>query len=191
MTKRLPPLPLLALTLVTLVLGACGYHLRGSLQTNTAIRQLAIQSDANGAATYFLSSLRRSGITPSEKALYRLHILSFDLREQAVASSGGADITEYLLEVHTSWQLQRVADDLPVMPVRQTRRARSYQRRGDQYGSSMSERRITEQEVRTDVADTVVSQIAAISAEQLQQWRNLLDVDHPSPQGLANETVSP
>ena len=167
MIKRLHNNTLLPLLLLTSLLTACGFQLRGKTDIASDLAQLSV----TGSDLSFVRDLRRAlsntGIEVRDNTPYRVRLVSLDQNtgQQSRASAGNY---ERLLTLTAVFQLE-TADGLQLYNPLVLSNERYVTQDQNLTNAAQNEQRIIFQELRQDLIMSSVRRIAAISEESLQQ----------------------
>ncbi len=165
MTYPLRSTGIMALVLVTSLVAACGFHLRGTITSNSDIRQLAVSGQDTDYIRYFSRALERAGVSVSELAPWRVNILQVErsARQQGVAVGG---IFEQRVAISVTYQLQ-TADDLPLFPAVTVTRERFVTQDENTPNAAESEQTIIFSELREELIAAMLRQVFSHSEAQL------------------------
>ena len=110
----------------TLVLTACGFHLRGSYNIPSTIKHLELKLDTNSTLYFPLrDALQQAGIQ-LDSSDYTLEILEDSLNKQTTNTDSRAKAAEYTLYYTVVYQLKN-NEDKTIYPERRLLLRRSYQ----------------------------------------------------------------
>lgn len=165
MTYPLRSASIMALVLVTSLVAACGFHLRGAITSNSDIRQLAVSGQDTDFIRYFSRALERGGVSVSELAPWRVNILQVErsARQQGVAVGG---IFEQRVAISVTYQLQ-TADDLPLFSAVTVTRERFVTQDENTPNAAESEQTIIFSELREELIAAMLRQVFSHSEAQL------------------------
>ncbi|WP_252178750.1 hypothetical protein [Endozoicomonas sp. 4G] len=167
MTRRFHTAAILPLLLITSLLTACGFQLRGKVDIASEIAQLSV----SGSDLPFVRELKKAlvlnGIEITDNAHYHLQLVSLERTagEEVQASAGQF---ERLLTLKATYQLS-TDDGLQLFdPIVLTNERYMYQDK-NQVNAAQSEEAIIFDQLRQDLLLTTVRRVAGISSEVLRQ----------------------
>lgn len=165
MTYPLRSARIVALLLITTLLAACGFHLRGALNNNSDIHQLAVSGHDRDFIRYFSRALERSGVNVTDLAPWRVNILGIerDVQQQGVAVGG---LVEQRLAISVVYQLQ-TASDLPLFSEVALTRERFVTQDEDTPNAAESEQSIIFSELREELIAAMLRQLFSFSQATL------------------------
>lgn len=165
MTYPLRSARILALLLITTFLPACGFHLRGALNNNSDIRQLAVSGHDRDFIRYFSRALERSGVNVTDLAPWRVNILQVerDAQHQGVAVGG---FFEQRIAISVVYQLQ-TASDLPLFSQVTLTRERFVTQNEDTPNAAESEQSIIFSELSEELIAAMLRQLFSLSQAAL------------------------
>lgn len=156
---------MLALLLFTSLLTACGFHLRGTMSGDSEIRQLSVVGNDPVYIRHLSRALERSGIAISDRAQWRIHIISVerDVTQQTVATAG---TFEQRIVMSVTYQLQ-TSSGLPLFSPVQLTRERYLTQNQDTPNATESEQSIILSELRQELIATTLGRIHSLSKAEL------------------------
>lgn len=167
MIRRLHKNSLLPLLLITSLLSACGFQLRGQADIASDLAQLSV----TGSDLSFTRDLRRAlsntGIEIRDDAPYRLRLVSLD-QDSGQRSRSSAGSYERLLTLTATYQLE-TNDGLLLFDPMTLGNERYVTQDQNQTNAAQNEERIIFHELRQDLIMTTVRRVAGISGESLRQ----------------------
>lgn len=158
-------LPLLAL-MMSLMLSACGFKLRGLYEVPEALRQVALVS-ASQQPSQIEPELRRAleinGISILDSTRYQLEILSERHTRRTATLTGDADADEYELRSEVRFRvIDRQRDGLELIPERTLMTERVYTNQRDNITASSSQESLIRHQMQQDLAQQIVRQYLSI-----------------------------
>ncbi|WP_257295300.1 hypothetical protein [Endozoicomonas sp. YOMI1] len=165
MTYPFRSVSMLTLLLLTSLLTACGFHLRGEMSTDSEIRQLSVTGNDPVYIRYLSKAMERSGIDISETAPWRINIIRVerDIDQQTVASAG---YFEQRIAMHVVYQLQ-TSSGLPLFSAVQLTRERYITQNQDAPNAAESEQAIILSELQQELVATTQRRIHNLSEAEL------------------------
>ncbi|MCW7554398.1 hypothetical protein NX722_17580 [Endozoicomonas gorgoniicola] len=158
---------ILPLLLITSLLTACGFQLRGQMDIASELSELSV----TGSDRTFVRDLRRAlsltGISINDDAPYHLVVtrIKQDTGQRTHSSAGSY---EQLLTLKVTYQLE-TSDGLKLFTPMELSNERYFTRNQNQSNASSNEERIIFNELRQDIINTTVRRVAAMSGASLQQ----------------------
>ncbi|WP_257285584.1 hypothetical protein [Endozoicomonas sp. SESOKO1] len=168
MTNPFRSVSMSALLLLTSLLTACGFHLRGEMSTASEISQLSVTGDDPVYINYLSRAMERSGINISgQTAPWQIHIVSVerDVDQQTVASAG---YFEQRIAMNVVYQL-RTASGLPLFSPVQLTRERYITQSQDAPNAAESEQSIILSELQQELIATTLRRIHNLSLAELSE----------------------
>ncbi|MBR9829208.1 MAG: hypothetical protein GYB41_11270 [Oceanospirillales bacterium] len=157
-------LPLFAL-LMSVMLTACGFQLRGLYDVPDALRQVTLVSASQ--PSQIEPELRRAleinriDLTPA--ARYRLEIISERHTRRTATLTGNADAAEYELRSEVRFRvIDRQQDDRELIPERRLITERVYTNDRDNITASSSQEGLIRYQMQQDLAQQIVRQYLSI-----------------------------
>ena len=164
MTYPLRSARIVALLLITTLLAACGFHLRGALNNNSDIHQLAVSGHDRDFIRYFSRALERSGVNVTDLAPWRVNILGIERVQQQGVAVGG--LFEQRLAISVVYQLQ-TDSDLPLFSEVTLTRERFVTQDEDTPNAAESEQSIIFSELREELIAAMLRQLFSFSQATL------------------------
>ena len=167
MTQRIRQAFLLPLLVITSLISACGFQLRGNMDVASEISQLAVSGSDSGYVRDLSRALRNAGIQMNSAAAYRLRILDVNRHtgRETAASAGRYD---RLLTFKVTYQLE-TSDGLKLFAPVELSNERYISQDKNRTNAGQAEVNITFNELRQDMISTTVRRIAGLSGSRLQQ----------------------
>ncbi len=185
MTYSLRSVRIMALLLITSLLAACGFHLRGAVTGNSNIQQLAVAGQDPTYIRYFSRALERSGVDVSDLAPWQVNILRVErnAQQQGVAVGG---FFEQRIAISVTYQLQ-TATGLPLFSAQTLTRERFVTQNENAPNAAESEQSIVFSELREELIVAMLRHLFSLSEAQLvneaekveaaQRAREQLEID--------------
>ncbi len=148
-----------------MMLSACGFQLRGSIDVTSDIKSLAVQSVDRNFQRILNSTLEIAGITLSEKAPYLVNVVSLEQEEVASSSSGGSIVSDYTVTATLQWQLKN-EDGLVLLDESLVRKG-NYRIESDNYNAGQKEKTRLLEELQQTLATALTLRVANLSNQQL------------------------
>ena len=158
---------ILPLLLITSLLTACGFQLRGQMDIASELSELSV----TGPDRVFVRELRKAlsltGISINDDAPYHLVVtrIKQDTGQRTHSSAGSY---EQLLTLKVTYQLE-TDDGLKLFTPMELSNERYFTRNQNQSNASSNEERIIFNELRQDIINTTVRRVAAMSGDSLRQ----------------------
>ncbi len=165
MTHTIRSVSMLTLLLLTSLLTACGFHLRGEAGTGSDLKQLAVSGNDPVYIRYLSRAMERSGINISAQAPWRINIIRVerDVDEQTAASAG---YFEQRVAMTVVYQLQ-TSSGLPLFAPVELTRERYITQNQDTPNASESEQSIILSELRQELIATTLRRVHSLSEAEL------------------------
>ncbi|GAA0791422.1 LPS assembly lipoprotein LptE [Marinobacterium sediminicola] len=157
-------LPLFAL-LMSVMLSACGFKLRGLYDVPEALRQVALvtASQPSQIEPELRRALEINGIDISTSARYQLEVLQERHNRRTATLTGDADASEYELRSEVSFRvIDRQRDNLALMPERTITIERVYSNEASNITASASHENLIRHQMQQDMAQQIVRQYLSI-----------------------------
>ena len=158
---------ILPLLLITSLLTACGFQLRGQTDIASELSELSV----TGSDRTFVRDLRRAlsltGTSTNDDAPYRLVVTRIN-QDTGQRSQSSAGSYERLLTLTVTYQLE-TDDGLKLFTPMELSSERFFTQNQNQSNASSNEERIIFNELRQDIINTTVRQVAAMSGDSLRQ----------------------
>ena len=167
MTYTFRSVSMLALLLLTSLLTACGFHLRGEMSTGGEIKQLSIAGNDPVYIRHLSRAIERSGININDQAPWRINIVKVerDVDQQTVASAG---YFEQRIAMNVAYQLQ-TSSGLPLFSPVQLTRERYITQNQDAPNAAESEQSIILSELQQELIATTLRRIHNLSEAELSE----------------------
>ena len=166
MTQSIRLAAILPLLLITSLLTACGFHLRGNLDIASEVSQIAVSGNDRTYIRDLSRSLNQSGIQVTELAPYHLRVL--DIRQETSSQNRSATGSyESRLTLRVIYQLE-TADGLPLFTPVEMNAERYISQNQNQSNASQSEIDQTFRELRQEMMYSTVRRTAGISGARLE-----------------------
>ncbi len=165
MTNTFRSVSMLTLLLLTSLLTACGFHLRGEMGTSSDPKQLSVSGNDPIYIRYLSRAMERSGIDISIKAPWRINVIRVerDVDQMTVASAG---YFEQRIAMSVVYQLETSSGLSLFGPVELTRERHLTQNQ-DTPNASESEQAIILSELRQELIATTLRKIHSLSETEL------------------------
>ncbi len=165
MTHRFRLATIMSMLLMTSLLTACGFHLRGQMELKSDLTRLAITGSDTGFIHDLSKALSHSGITVVDTAAYRLRVIGL-ARDTGNETQPTAGRNERQLVLTMTYQLE-TSDGLALfnpVPLSYSRYI-SYDQ--NQVNAAQSEENLVYKELSQELVHTTVRRVAAITQERL------------------------
>ena len=158
---------ILPLLLITSLLTACGFQLRGQMDIASELSELSVIGGDRSYARDLRKALGLTGINTDDNAPYRLVITDIN-QDTGQRSQSSAGSYERLLTFTVTYQLE-TDDGLKLFTPMTLSNERFFTQNQNQSNASSNEERIIFKELRQDLIMTSVRRIAAMSGDTLKQ----------------------
>jgi len=177
----------MALLLITSLLAACGFHLRGAITGNSNFQQLAVSGQDTDYIRYFSRALERSGVSVSDLAPWRVNILRVErsARQQGVAVGG---FFEQRIAISVTYQLQ-TATDLPLFSAQTLTRERFVTQNENAPNATESEQSIIFSELREELITAMLRRLFSLSEAQLVSEAEKVEAAQRAKKQLESEAA--
>ena len=176
------PRHLLSCTILgaSLLLSACGFHLRGSGVDSIKLDELHVSAQDRHSQTHrqVVDALENSGVTVRSSAPYHLQLLDEPRQRRAVSHSRGSTSAEYELSHHLSYQISNTAGQALIGPETLST-FRAYVSDRDNLVGSSEEEALLQREMRQDLTRQLILRLSRLSAEDLAARERALE--RPAP----------
>jgi LPS-assembly lipoprotein len=154
---------------LTLLLSACGFHLRGTGDNSFALHEINLKArDAYGATVNEVrSALEGSGVKVHIGAPYSLVLASERENQRTASYTSSARTAEYQLNLAMDYQIQG-QDHLPLL-TRKLEIQRFYVQDQNNLVGSQQEAEQVKAEMRREMVQQLLQQLASITPERLQE----------------------
>ncbi|KEI70504.1 hypothetical protein [Endozoicomonas elysicola] len=165
MTYTFRSVSMLTLLLLTSLLTACGFHLRGEMGTGSDLKQLSVSGNDPVYIRYLSRAMERSGIDISIEAPWLINVIRVerDVDQKTVASAG---YFEQRIAMSVVYQLQ-TSSGLPLFEPVELTRERYLTQNQDTPNASESEQAIILSELRQELITTTLRRIHSLSEAEL------------------------
>ena len=172
------PRHLLSCTILgaSLLLSACGFHLRGSGVNNVTLDELHVSVQDRHSQTHqqVVEALQDSGVALRRSAPYHLQLLDEPRERRAVSYSRGSTSAEYELSHQLRFQVSNATGQVLVGPETLTT-YRSYVSDRDNLVASSEEERLLQREMRQDLTRQLMLRLSRLSVEDLAARERALE----------------
>ena len=156
---------ILVLLLTTSLIAACGFHLRGSLNSNSDIRELAVSGQDTDYIRYFSRTLERSGVSVTDLAPWRVNILQVERSAQQQGVDVGG-LFEQRIAISVVYQLQ-TDSGLPLFSEVTLTRERFVTQSENAANAAESEQSVIFSELREELIAAMLRQLFSLSEATL------------------------
>lgn len=152
----------------SLLLSACGFHLRGTGVDDIALKELHVSARDNNGPTHqsVMEALRINGVTVSSAAPYHLQLLDEPQQRRALSHASRSTPAEYELRHRLVYQISNSAGHALVGPETLTAE-RNYVRDRDNVTGSREEEVLLQREMRNDLTRQLMFRLARLSPSDL------------------------
>lgn len=154
------------LSLLTLALSACGFHLRGQFTLPPLLQPIAVVSTVPTLEDRVSAGIQRMGVTVSADAPMQVHITRETVTRQTSTVDRLAKAAEYTLFYELNFQL-KYASGIPAQPERSIRLRRTYQFDNTRIVGKFDEEATLEEDMRQQAIAQLLTQLARTQASQL------------------------
>ena len=178
---------ILVLLLTTCLIAACGFHLRGSLNNNSDIRELAVSGQDTDFIRYFSRALERSGVSVTDQAPWRVNIL----RVERSAQQQGVDVGglfEQRIAISVVYQLQ-TDFDLPLFSEQTLTRERFVTQSENAANAAESEQSVIFSELREELITAMLRQLFSLSEATLANEAEKAAARHRANEPMADDAA--
>lgn len=173
------------LVALTLSLGACGFHLRGSYDVPPFLAHLDVMTPPNSALRpELLLALQTAGIDTAQGE-YKLNVVRELLTKQTTTVDSRAKAAEYTLVYDVQYRLQ-YASGRAATQTRNLLLRRSYQYDTRNIVGKSTEEETLVSELRADAVQQIVRQVSALREDRL-----LPDTDPGSEPATVTPAATP
>jgi LPS-assembly lipoprotein len=160
--------------LMSFLLSACGFHLRGQTELAPALRKLQLQTNApySPLTKELQRTLTERGIqliTPPETAPLTLSILNDAFSQQTTNLSPASQVTTFTLNYVITYQLKNATGRVLRGPLRATA-TRIYNVNSNQILGSTNEQPLLQQDLRRDAIAQLLYQLSARETVEALQY---------------------
>lgn len=145
-----------------LVLTGCGFHLRGNVHMPAQLSTMTIVASPKEKqiSEAISAQLKASGVRLTANSRWQLHILNEHLNRSFNGLSANTQVRQYIITDSVSYQLSR-SNGKPVLPVRTISSSRNWTVNANQVLGSSAEEQTLIAEMRNEIAQKLVAQLAA------------------------------
>ena len=154
------------LSLLTLALSACGFHLRGQFTLPPLLQPVAVVSTVPTLEDRVSAGIQRMGVTVSADAPMQVHITRETVTRQTSTVDRLAKAAEYTLFYELNFQL-KYASGIPAQPERSIRLRRTYQFDNTRIVGKFDEEATLEEDMRQQAIAQLLTQLARTQASEL------------------------
>lgn len=162
----------------SLLLSACGFHLRGTGVDDIALKELHVSARDNNGPTHqsVMEALRINGVTVSSAAPYHLQLLEEQQLRRALnyVSRSRSTPAEYALRHQLVYQISNSAGQALIGPETLTAE-RNYVRDRDNVTGSREEEVLLQREMRNDLTRQLMFRLARLSPSDLAARQQALE----------------
>lgn len=167
---------LIAVSMIAISLGACGFQLRGAPPVSSALEPLELDCQLPVPTSLCLSvreQLELGGVqlVSGEDANYRLRIRGFEQDRRASAITVQAAAAEYTLRHSVNLELIS-ADGVPIIASTRLTTSESYRYDVSSVLAKQREEESLQQQLSDRLAQQIIFRLAPITPERLQEVRN-------------------
>ncbi|MFA5678102.1 MAG: LPS assembly lipoprotein LptE [Pseudomonas sp.] len=165
-----------ALLGASLLLSACGFHLRGTGVDDIKLNELHVSARDNNGPTHqrVLEALRTNGVTINSAAPYHLQLLDEPQQRQAISYASHSTPAEYELRRRLIFQITNSAGQ-PLIGPESLSATRGYVRDRDNVTGSSEEEALLQREMREDLTRQLMVRLSRISAKDLADREQALE----------------
>lgn len=154
------------LSLLTLALSACGFHLRGQFTLPPLLQPVAVVSTVPTLEDRVSADIQRMGVTVSADAPMQVHITRETVTRQTSTVDRLAKAAEYTLFYELNFQL-KYASGIPAQPERSIRLRRTYQFDNTRIVGKFDEEATLEEDMRQQAIAQLLTQLARTQVSEL------------------------
>lgn len=166
MTQRIRLATIIPLLLMTSLLTACGFQLRGKMELNSDLTRIAVTGTDIPYVRELSKAFNQNGIQVSDAAEYRLRILRVD-RKTGKQTQPTAGRYERQLTFTAVYQLE-MSDGLALFNPVELSNSRYISYDQNQTNAAQSEENIAYKELSQELIYTTVRRVAGISQAKLE-----------------------
>jgi len=157
---------ILCLSLLTLVLGACGFHLRGQYALPPQLNPITVQTSVTTLERDLSAGIQRMGGQVAANAPLQLHITHERIDRQTTTIDSRAKAAEYTLFYEVGFQL-RHASGIPAEPERTIRLRRTYQFDNTRIVGKYEEENTLIDDLRQQAVGQILARLARVRMDEL------------------------
>lgn len=165
------------LSLLTLALSACGFHLRGQFTLPPLLQPIAVASTVPTLEDRVSAGIQRMGGVISADAPMQLRITRETITRQTSTVDRLAKAAEYTLFYELTYQL-KYASGVPAQPERSIRLRRTYQFDNTRIVGKFDEETTLQEDMRQQAIAQLLTQLSRTQASELSPDASAL----PTPQ---------
>jgi len=154
------------LSLLSIALSACGFHLRGEFTVPPLLQPIAVVSTVPTLEDRVTAGIERMGVVVSPDAPMQIHITREIITRQTSTVDRLAKAAEYTLFYELNFQLM-YASGVPAQPEHSIRLRRTYQFDNTRIVGKFDEEETLKEDMRQQAVAQLVTQLARTQASQL------------------------
>ncbi|MBS7326536.1 MAG: hypothetical protein KIG85_08000 [Thiopseudomonas sp.] len=156
---------------LALLLGACGFQLRGTGSFDFAIKEFRFKASDSLAplAKNLQESLKNQGITLTDSAEYSLYLGHEALSQRQVSFTAGTRTGESMLTSSVLYEIR--SGDLPALISGRAEVQRVMSFNHSHAAASNEENNLLREEMRRELVNQLLLRLQALKPEQLEQLR--------------------
>lgn len=160
----------------SLLLSACGFHLRGSGVDNFKLDELHVSAQNNNGPTHreVMDALRSSGVAINSSAPYHLQLLDESRNQRALSHSSRSGPAEYEVRRQLTFQIVNSAGQ-PLIGPETLSTQRAYVRDRDNVTGSSEEQALLQREMGEDLTRQLMFRLTRITPSDLQARERALE----------------
>ncbi|MFB1011359.1 MAG: hypothetical protein QMB92_07980 [Thiopseudomonas sp.] len=157
---------------LALLLGACGFQLRGTGSFDFAIKEFRFKADDSLAplAKNLQESLQNQGIVLSDTAEYSLHLGREEHSQRQVSFTAGTRTGENMLISSVPYEIR--LGNLPALISEHAEVQRVMSFNHSHASASSEENNLLREEMRRELVNQLLLRLQALKPEQLEQLRD-------------------
>ncbi len=154
------------LSLLALVLSACGFHLRGNYALPPQLSPIAVKTSVVPLERDLVAGVQRMGGVVAADAPLALHVINERINRQTSTIDSRAKAAEYTLFYEVECQL-KYASGIPAEPSRTIRLRRTYQFDNTRIVGKYEEENNLVDDLRQQAVGQILSRLARIKVSEL------------------------
>lgn len=154
------------LSLLTIALSACGFHLRGQFTLPPLLQPVAVVSTVPTLEDRVSAGIQRMGGVVSADAPMRVHITRETVTRQTSTVDRLAKAAEYTLLYELNFQL-KYASGVPAQPERSIRLRRTYQFDNTRIVGKFDEEATLQEDMRQQAVAQLLTQLSRTQVSEL------------------------
>jgi len=163
----------LAVASLCLLLGACGFHLRGNIEVPDELKTVYLSSEDpdSGLTNRVRQSMRASGITlanSSTESPYTLYLHDERLEKRSISVDSIAAAAEFQLRQFVSYEIRDANNRLLIGPL-EVISERNFQNDINNVVGKRDEERLIREEMQVHLASQIMRRYQAIDVAQLDR----------------------